>query len=246
MRVLHGTGDHRQRGPRGGRLSAGAHRFAGPPVLTDTGAVSTPGATQDLDARPRPCRRRFDLLVVCTANLCRSPAMEAQLRAVLDTGPGSWDVHSAGTRARAGLPAHPDTVAVLAERGLTLPADWRSRALTAADVDTADLVLTATRGHRGAVVALHPTAAGRVFTLHQFTRLLGAAGGLRPGPGDRHPGEMLLHTAQAGRGLGAPPADPRGDDLPDPIGRPRSAFEQMAATIDAQTAAISRSLALVR
>ncbi|MHA3703903.1 arsenate reductase/protein-tyrosine-phosphatase family protein [Jatrophihabitans sp. YIM 134969] len=188
--------------------------------------------------------RRFEVLTLCTANLCRSPDMEAQLRADLAAVPGSWAVSSAGVRARPGLGVHPLTAAALAERGLALPDDWRSRPLTAELVEGSDLVLAATRAHRGAAVALAPMAAGRIFTLHQFTRLIRAAGatGVEVGSeGDEHPGDQLLRAAAGGRGLSFP-ARADDDDLTDPIGGPFEAYQRTAAQIAAASAVIAAAV----
>ena len=80
--------------------------------------------------------------------------------------------------------------------------------------------------------------------MRQFTRLLRAADDPRASPEHEHehPGQTLLETAQAGRGMGALPHRPDDDDLVDPIGRPRSAFERMAEQVATEVATISRSL----
>src|SRR4051812_119737 len=112
------------------------------------------------------------VLVVCTANVCRSPAVAALLTAVLGEG---VRVTSAGTRAAAGHAACPETVGWLTgagalDGGLGV---HRSAALEPAAVRNATLVLAAAREHRSAAVALVPSVQRRAFTLTQAARLAG-------------------------------------------------------------------------
>lgn len=199
---------------------------------------------QLLGPRTRVGRHRhFEILAVCTANLCRSPDIEAQLRADLAALPGAWTVASAGVRAREGLQVHPQTAQAMAERGLTLPGEWRSRLLRPELVERADLVLTATREHRGAAVALAPTAAGRIFTLRQFARLLSNATAGGPVDTEQHSGDVLVRAAVGARGLSVP-TRPDDDDLADPIGGPFPAYRRTAEDIAAATAVISAAIRL--
>ena len=79
------------------------------------------------------------VLVVCTANLCRSTMAERLIRARLEAE-GLSDrvvVLSAGTWAREGLASPPHVVAVLAERGLDA-SDHRSQEVKSEVVEQAD------------------------------------------------------------------------------------------------------------
>lgn len=118
------------------------------------------------------------VLFVCTANLCRSPLAEAIVSGA-GTAPsvhgsrhptGVLEARSAGVTAVPGMALHPSTADVLAQRGLTLPG-FASRRLEPAHVERAELVLTATRAHRAACVALVPTAVRRCFTMKELSRL---------------------------------------------------------------------------
>lgn len=208
------------------------------------------GVADDDREQTRPwgaAHRRFDVLTVCTANLCRSPIAEAVLRHELATLPGAWSVRSAGTDARAGRPVHPDSARALAEHDLALPEGWRSRQLRADDVARADLVLTANRAHRAKVLGLLPSASARVFTLRQFVRLLAAARTQPPldTTGFDHPGEWLLASAGAARGL-AVPQRPEDDDVADPIGRPYKVFRELADDLVDLAAAVSSAVPVLR
>jgi protein-tyrosine-phosphatase len=113
------------------------------------------------------------ILIVCTANICRSPMAEAMLRRRLESEgmPGEWQVSSAGTWATDGIRASEMGVAVMRERGLDTTAH-RSRAVTDAMLGEADLILTMTSGHAEALQAEFPEARGRI-------RLLSEMGGPR-------------------------------------------------------------------
>jgi protein-tyrosine phosphatase len=111
---------------------------------------------------------RLRILVVCTGNICRSPAAAALLRA-RSVGFGI-EVDSVGTAAVVGHPIHPLTAAALAQVGVQDP-NHRARQLSLADVAGAHLVLTAERRHRVAVIEADPTALRRTFTLAEFARL---------------------------------------------------------------------------
>ena len=156
----------------------------------------------------------FRVLVVCTGNICRSPAVAQVLGRALSGSQSPVEVSSAGTRAVIGSGMHPLTLAALAEQGLN---DSRhvARQLDSTLVERADLVLTAERAHRVPVVQVDPTAARRTFTVVEFSRLATLAlGGSATGrPGDWH---QLVARAASLRGTGAP-ANPADDDLSDPI-----------------------------
>lgn len=120
----------------------------------------------------------FSILVVCTANICRSPTAAIALRRGLRAAgitEQTVQVSSAGVFAMAGRPQC--EVAEARSRGAlsALPADpadaHASRPLVEEDLFEAGLILTADRGHRREVIARLPRARARVFTLRQGARL---------------------------------------------------------------------------
>ncbi|MDX6201938.1 MAG: low molecular weight protein-tyrosine phosphatase [Frankiales bacterium] len=177
----------------------------------------------------------FELLFVCTGNICRSPMAERLAAAALATRLGADAsrvlVHSAGTWGHEGSPMEPFALDTLARLGLDAESSgaFRARELTAEMVQSADLVLVASREHRAAVVTLVPRAASRTFTLREFGRLSSGvvAAALPADPVER--GRALVAAAAGRRGL--TPAGPEGDDLADPYGAPARAFEHCAADI---------------
>lgn len=103
------------------------------------------------------------ILVVCTANQCRSPMAEGLIRARLKAAGAerSVSVSSAGTWAEEGVAATGHAVSAVAERGVDI-SGHRSREVSADLVGPADLILVMTAGHAEALCAEFPEAAPRV------------------------------------------------------------------------------------
>ena len=185
---------------------------------------------------PRTRRRRnpddpFQVLIVCTANRCRSPMAEFLLKAALASLDVEWTVRSAGTQAIPGEAVHPMIVQVLAEQGLQM-GQHPARPLATPEVASADLVLTATVAHRQAVVAANLGALNKTFTLRQFARLCSVVGLETI---DRATlGHDLLTGARAARSRFQPPR-PGEDDIVDPMG---ARIRQFRLCRDAAMAAV--------
>lgn len=169
----------------------------------------------------------FRILTVCTANVCRSPLAEGLLRARLPAE--AFIVESAGIRTPPEGRTDPHVVQILNRRGIAV-GRLASRQLTGAIAEQSDLVLTATREHRGAVLELHPGALRRTFTLLEFAALAAMAEADSPA--------ALVRAAAASRSQG-----PKETDIADPIGRSDSFHEQVAEQIDKTVAAIASRLA---
>jgi len=95
-------------------------------------------------------KRPFRILLVCEANVCRSPMAEYLLRQSLaDKGADAavFELSSAGTHADDGAEMYPRTVEQLVRLNV-FPNGFRSHTVTAHDLDDADLILTATRAQR--------------------------------------------------------------------------------------------------
>jgi len=171
----------------------------------------------------------FSVLVICTANHCRSPMIEYLLRARTRRLGLNWSLHSAGTQAQPGLPMHPLAAREVTDRGMEV-GDWSSTSLIPAMIEEADLVLTAGHEHRSAAVRLVPAALHYSFTLLQFADLLATPSG--PGHTQRPiTGPLLLERVARGRTL-LQPVPPQAQALEDPMGRSRRRFRLCAAKID--------------
>ncbi|WP_186102269.1 protein-tyrosine-phosphatase [Burkholderia gladioli] len=100
------------------------------------------------------------LLVICTANLCRSPMAAALFERAL---PG-WRVWSAGVEAMPGLPPDPLAVECLRRLGLEI-GTHRSQSLAQWMLEAASLVLTMSERQRRVIARRYPSATGRVWRL---------------------------------------------------------------------------------
>ncbi len=166
------------------------------------------------------------IVVLCTANVCRSPMAAAFLARRLSERGVAVRVRSAGML-RCGDPPHPEVISVMARYGIDVAAH-RSRVARAADLARASLVLAMARDNLRYAVVTEPGAWPRVFTLRELVRR-----GERIGP--RPPGEPLsgwLSRVHAGRERAALLGDSADDDVPDPAGGPFSAYADIADLLD--------------
>jgi protein-tyrosine phosphatase len=166
-----------------------------------------------------------EVLVVCTANVCRSPMAEALLRRHLAELAPDATVRSAGMLV-GGEPPRPEVVTAMAGYGLDVSAH-RSRRMTPEDLERADLIITMAREHLRHAVVTAPSAWPRAFTLRELVRR-----GAKIGP--RAPGESLagwLTRAHEGRERAALLGDSPDDDVADPIGGPQQAYTETATIL---------------
>ena len=188
------------------------------------------------------------ILIVCTGNICRSPFIERLLQRQLDerrprSDPGIL-VHSAGTGALTGWAMDERAAAQLVAHGGD-PVGFSARDLTVALIAESDLVLTATRAHRGKVAAMHPKALRRVFAFCDFADLVAGIDGLSAPATPTDPRgwvRQVTEQAAASRGLN-PPREPAHADIVDPFGREDEVFATMAQQIAEPLPAVVRALA---
>lgn len=112
--------------------------------------------------------RRDGILLVCAANVCRSPLAELAIRARFEHRPGLElvPVDSAGVRVADPRPICPDVARFESdELWRRLAAEHRARPLDPDAVRGAALVVAASREFRAAVVSAVPEQRGVVFTL---------------------------------------------------------------------------------
>src|ERR1700722_333921 len=137
------------------------------------------------------------IVVLCTANVCRSPMAAALLaRRLSELGVGD--------------PPDPEVISVMAGYGIDIAAH-RSRVACAADLAHAGLVLAMARDNLRYAVVTEPGTWPRAFTLRELIRR-----GERIGP--RRPDEPLsgwLSRAHEGRVRAALLGDSAEDDVPD-------------------------------
>ena len=172
---------------------------------------------------PEPLR----VLFVCTANICRSPVMELVARDLAgDPAQSGVEFTSAGTHARDGHAFNTDMTPTLpATIALEGTDTFRSRHLSAAILDEADLVLTAESVHRQHILDDRPQLHRKVFTLGQFEATIAELPGLS--------GRELVEAAGRRRTPSAP-----AHDVADPYRRGTAAAEKATGTITAMLSAV--------
>ena len=187
------------------------------------------------------------ILVVCTGNICRSPFIERLLQHQLDErwpGPDrEFIVRSAGTAALVGSTMDPQAAAQLESYGGD-PSGFRARDLSPALIAESDLVLTATRAHRGMVAVMYPKVLRQVFTFRDFADLVAGVDGLSARVAQTDPRAWVRQVtaeAAASRGLN-PPLEPAQADIVDPFRREDEVFTTMAQQIVGSMPAVVRAL----
>jgi protein-tyrosine phosphatase len=169
------------------------------------------------------------ILLLCTANLCRSVMAHGLLDARLAGRGVSVPVASAGLLG-GGDPPPAEVVTVMAARGIDVTTH-RSRLVSADDLAAAELIVGLTREHVRYAAVLRPEAWPRSFTLRELVRRGRVAGPRLPG----EPLDGWLARAAAGRGrrdlLGRSPLD----DVADPFGGPLAGYQATAGLLDELT-----------
>ena len=121
---------------------------------------------------------------------------------------------------------------------------FRARDLTPELVAGSDLVLTATRAHRGQVATMYPKALRQVFTFRDFAHLVAGVDGLSARVShmdSRAWVRQVTEKAAASRGL-KPPLEPAQADILDPFRRRDEVFATMAQQIAESMPAVVRAL----
>lgn len=177
----------------------------------------------------RRSRPTTHVLVVCTGNICRSPAAEVLLAHAL--GPGVC-VRSAGTQAVVGAPVEPAMAALLAADGLDA-GGFRARQLHRDQIEEAHVILAMTREHRSRVVSEAPGALRRTFTLRELVRLAGSTdiAGATPLAGSTPGARLQELTPLALRARPRLRVPVEEDDVQDPYGRSAAVYASSYATI---------------
>jgi protein-tyrosine-phosphatase len=169
------------------------------------------------------------ILILCTANACRSVMAEAMLSARLAARGVAVPVNSAGLLG-SGRPPPPEVVSVMAARGIDVTGH-RSRIVTADDLAAAGLILGLTREHVRHGAVLLPAAWPRAFTIRELLRRGRQAGARAPG----EPLDHWLTRAADGRRRTDLLGRHEADDVADPAGGPLREYQATADTLDRLT-----------
>ncbi len=110
----------------------------------------------------------FNIVVVCTGNLCRSPLAEALIRKKIESVPqANVNVQSTGVYAVDGYPATEEMVV----QGNRLDVDLsnhKAQQLTPAIIERAGLILSVSTRHSNMIISDSPQAAQKVRLLGEF------------------------------------------------------------------------------
>ena len=197
---------------------------------------TTTGGSDGSEGSARSAR----ILVVCTGNICRSPIIERYLTRHLNErwhGEGAMLVASAGTSALVGSPMDDRAAEMAHSLGLDTEG-FTARALTVEAIAAADVILTATRQHRGTVVSMYPKALRSCFAVRDFAAMLvdlpddrGPIAGAGDGGDDaRRRVRRVVAAAAARRGF-SPPLAPDDADIVDPYRRSDEVYAEMFGQI---------------
>ena len=188
---------------------------------------------------PAP-KAAFNIVFVCTGNICRSPMAEQMLVQQAAKHKLPIVVSSAGVMAMTGDPMTPQSAEAMTLRGYT-PTKHVSQDLTPKILEDADLVLTATLEHRSELARMLPKASKYSFTIDEFARLTSF---LMADPEfqdefKKKPKETreqylkrALHEAVLLRGMVPTSLDPI--DVIDPYMQSMKVYNQVAAHVDSR------------
>ncbi len=190
-----------------------------------------PVRARNLAAMPGPVvlpgyHRRVHILFVCTANICRSPMAAALFGRRLAERGEDVEVTSAGLL-ESGLPVPTEVADVMATYGIDLTGH-RSRTLDPDLLGRADLVIGMARRHVEEAVLMDPSRWPLAFRLRELVRRGEDVGGRRPDQGIR----SWIDAANGERSRASLARRSASDDIADPYGGPRRAYEETAAVLD--------------
>ena len=190
--------------------------------------------TEEVSSRTAEPPAGFTLLVVSTANVCRSPLAErigtAYLAEVLGAGADStFRIVSAGTEAVAGHEMSPESALVLNGLGGD-PAKFWAGKVNADLASSTDLTLTMTRQEQEEVLAVAPRSLARTFTLLEAVDLLGMIDPDEDSDGAAEPerARRVVRSMAAARTRRRSSPE---DDIPDPLGRPLKVHQEVGEVI---------------
>jgi protein-tyrosine phosphatase len=164
----------------------------------------------------RPIAPPFDILILCTGNICRSPMAEALLRERLRSRSVDATVSSAGISFE-GRAATDDAIEAAEAYDLDI-SEHRSRLMNVELVLGADLIIGMERLHAREAVVLGTSLLPRCFTLKELVRRGEAIGARRH---DEPIGDWLSR-ASAGRRPIELLGQSEDDDIADPyLGSPK-------------------------
>jgi protein-tyrosine phosphatase len=180
----------------------------------------------------------FEIMTVCTGNICRSPLAQQILHARLAGLPGR--ITSGGTYDMGGaeMPADAQRLAAMYGVDAAISSAHRSALISPDRLAAPDLILAMAREHRREVVSLTPSRLRSTFTVREFARLAAdtsdeeivsaaTAGGTDPSARLR----AGVGAVAGHRGMVLPPESPDDDDVIDPYRRSWNTYQVSGAQL---------------
>ena len=185
----------------------------------------------------------FSVLVVCLANVCRSPLGERLLaHRLAERGVSeAYAVGSAGVRAFEGREMSPQSAVELEARGGS--ADGFAATQLGREHTGSDLVLVATRELRSKVLERFPGLLKRTFTIRELAVVLADLRATAPAELDAATTPADLVRLAAGHRNRVTVGDDA--DVPDPIGRSDEVYAEVAVMLDDALTVLADELARV-
>ncbi len=174
----------------------------------------------------------FEIMTVCTGNVCRSPLAQQILQARLADLPGQ--VTSGGTfdMRASEMPADAQRLAAMYGVEAPVSAAHRSAIVSPARLEAPDLILGMAREHRRDIVSMVPSRLRSTFTLREFARLAADAADDEIASAADAAGSDVSARLRAAvavvashRGMALPPQSPEDDDVIDPYRRSWNTYQ---------------------
>ena len=178
----------------------------------------------------------FQVVFLCTGNRARSPLAAELLK--LRVRRFRVSVSSAGTLDLEGRPALAEAVAVGKPLGADL-SGHRSSSLRRGELRAADLIVGFEPSHVAAAVSEGGAEISRAFMILELPELLVDIRSPRRGPSGIDDARQIVEEMHRRRVSGTGAA---AQSLPDPYGKPRYAFVEMARVIDALTSLLATEI----
>jgi protein-tyrosine phosphatase len=173
-----------------------------------------------------------EIVIVCTANQCRSPIASELLATKFAQRGAPFGVATMGFL-EGGVAVASEVLRAAAPFGIGLEGHV-SRTLDMAEILDADLVLTMTRRQLRELVVLEPSVWSRTFTMIEIVRRGGSIG---PRP-QATSVSAWIEQAHRGREMVALLVDDPTYGVPDPTGGGRSSYAEMMDVLSALTSSI--------